>query len=103
MSKYRGQFGDGIVLPNSHTKLRFSYHPASATLAQGGELRLDIGGLPDVTAVTGPIKKIKELAEQVTAELESYSRFLGRNPDAQGSLEALLQLPASLWPDGARA
>jgi uncharacterized tellurite resistance protein B-like protein len=100
--KYQEKFGAGMILQRNRTKLCFVYRPASAGFRGAGELRLDLGDLPDVTAVTTPIKKLREVAEEATDALDGYSRFLGRNPDASGSLEALLQLPASLWPDSAQ-
>ena len=35
--------------------------------------------------------------------IEAYSRFVGKNPESKSSLEGLLQLPASLWPDSAQS
>jgi tellurite resistance protein len=97
--KYHDSFGAGIALPRNRTKLRFVYQPASAGLFGLGELRLNFDDLPDVSVLTAPIKTLRELAKDVTNELDAYSRFLGRNPDARGSLEAILELPTTLWPD----
>ena len=100
--KYAEKFGAGMPLQCNRTKLRFAYQPASAGLRGYRDLRLDLGGLPDVTALTTPIKALQRIAEEVTDALSPYSRFLGRNPEARDSLEALLQLPARLWPDTAQ-
>jgi uncharacterized tellurite resistance protein B-like protein len=43
------------------------------------------------------------LVDACTASLESYSRFIGRNPDKAHALEGLLQLPVELWPAAVRA
>jgi tellurite resistance protein len=37
-----------------------------------------------------------------TAELEPYSRYLGRNPEKREALEGVLQLPVMLWPESSR-
>lgn len=58
--------------------------------------------LPDLTAVTGPRNKLQELVYECTDALDTYSRFLGRNPDAEGALESALLLPVELWQDSAR-
>ena len=41
---------------------------------------------------------LQKLVEECTAELDPYSRYLGRNPDKAQALEGLLQLPVALWP-----
>ena len=100
--KYAEAYGEGFMLRLNKTKLRVSYQPASSALA--GELfQRSIGDLPDVTAVKGPIQKLQALVDACTASLESYSRFIGRNPDKAHALEGLLQLPVELWPAAVRA
>jgi uncharacterized tellurite resistance protein B-like protein len=101
--KYAEAFGAGLVLPRNKTKLKFVYRPASAGLHGYGEIKLNFGNTPDVTALTAPIKKLQQIAENTTKELDAYSRYVGRNPEANASLEALLQLPATLWPASAQA
>lgn len=98
---YREVFGDGLQLPRNRSKLRFAYRPASGGF-QGQTITLSFGDTPDVTALTAPIKKLQEVVETATKALEPYSRFIGRNPEAAESLEALLQLPVSLWPERPR-
>jgi len=41
--------------------------------------------------------------DECTSELDGYSRFIGRNPGSEHNLDALLQLPISLWPAPVRA
>ncbi|MFK8399974.1 TerB N-terminal domain-containing protein [Pseudomonas sp. BGr12] len=99
--KYKEQYREGIVLPQNKTKLKIEYRPASNGLPA---FKVDgTENLPDVTAVTGPRNKLQKLADECTAELDSYSRYLGRNPDSADSLEAVLQLPISLWPEATRS
>lgn len=101
--KYGETFGVGLVLPRNKTKLKFVYRPASAGLHGYGEIELNFGSTPDVTVLTAPIKKLQQVAENTTKELDAYSRYVGRNPEATASMEALLQLPATLWPASAQA
>lgn len=100
--KYADTFGPGMLLPRNRTKLKFVYRAASAGFRGYGELRLNFGDTPDVTVLTAPLKKLQQVVELATKELEPYSRFVGRNPEAATSLDALLQLPATLWPEKAQ-
>ncbi len=85
--KYGAAFGTGMVLPKNKTKLKLVYRPASGGFRGYDEIKLSFGDTPDVTVLTGPIKKLQLLAEDATKELEPYSRAIGRNPSATESLE----------------
>lgn len=98
--RYTSFHPKGLVLPQNKTKLKASYRPASAVLRIPAT---SIDDLPDVMATSGTRKIIQRLVEVCTAELEPYSRYLGRNPDSAETLEGLLQLPVMLWPPSARA
>lgn len=100
--KYQEAFGEGLVLPKNRTKLKLVHRPASAGFRGYDEPRLTFGDIPDVTVLTAPITKLRQVVEAATKELEPFSRFVGKNPDARHSLEALLQLPADLWPASAQ-
>jgi len=89
----------GLILPENKTKLKSSYRPASAVLRISVTC---IGDLPDVMATSGTRRIIQLLVEVCTSELEPYSRYLGRNPEAANTLEGLLQLPVMQWPQSAR-
>lgn len=100
--RYQDIFGAGLVLPKNRTRLKFSYRPASAGLS-GVNVSLGFGDIPDVTALTAPIKKLAEIVEQCTNELAPYSRLIGKDPEASGTVEGLLLLPTDAWPDAAQA
>lgn len=99
--KYTEQYGPGIVLPRNRTKLRLVYQAASSGF-RGMDVKLSFGDTPDVTALTAPIQKVRALVEETTNALDSYSRFVGKNPNARSALEGLLHLPATLWPQSAQ-
>ncbi|MBD9513647.1 TerB N-terminal domain-containing protein [Pseudomonas sp. PDM22] len=99
-TRYEEVYRAGIVLPQNKTRLKVEYRPASATLSP--QTVPGTEDLPDVSAVSGPRKKLQALTDECTAQLDSYSRYLGRNPDASDALEAVLQLPISLWPETTR-
>ncbi len=91
----------GLGLPINKTKLAITYRPASASF--GHEIRRADGSLPDVTVLTKPITTLRSVAEVCYEKLDSYSRFVGKNPSSAESLAALLLLPLELWPDAATA
>lgn len=100
--KYAEFCGPGLVLPRNRTKLKIVYRPASAGFRGYGELKLSFKDTPDVTVLTAPSKKLQEVVEAATKPLEPFSRLLGKNAEARTTLEGLLQLPASLWPETAQ-
>jgi tellurite resistance protein len=100
--KYEQKLPGGLMLPKNKTKLKFVYHPASGGLRDYGEIKLTFGETPDVAVLTAPVTKLREVAEAATSELDAYSRLIGRTPSAATSLEGLLLLPPTLWPEGAR-
>lgn len=102
VQKYEQAFGSGMTLPRNRTKLKLMYRPASAGFNGYRELTLTFGDVPDITVLTSPKKKLEELVEAVTKELEPYSRFLGKSGSSKDALEGLLQLPATLWPEQAQ-
>lgn len=97
--RYHEKFVEGLQLPRNKTKLKFQYRPASAGLMRNGETKLSFGDIPDVTVLTGPLKKLQEIVESTTKELESYSRYLSKNLEGSTELEGILLLPPLLWPD----
>lgn len=100
--KYTEAFGAGMVMPRNRTKLKLVYRPASAGFRGYDELKLTFRDTPDVTVLTAPVKKLQDVVEAATKPLEPFSRLVGKSPDAKASLEALLQLPAPLWPEAAQ-
>ena len=102
VQRYHEILGPGLVLPKNRTKLKFVYQAASAGL-RGSNITLAFGDIPDITALTAPIKKLAEIVNQCTDELGSYSRLVGKDPSAASGLEGLLLLPATLWPPATQA
>ncbi|KML07956.1 hypothetical protein VK92_01980 [Burkholderia sp. LK4] len=96
--KYVEKYRDGMKLPTNKTKLRPPSHTLFYAL-QDISYPDYITSLPDISAVTGPRNKLQELVYECSDALDAYSRFLGRNPDAEGALEGALLLPAELWPE----
>ncbi len=97
--RYAELCGPGMLLPRNRTKLKLVYRPASAGFRGYQELKLTFKDTPDVTVLTAPVRKLQEVVEAATKPLESYSRLVGKNPGARASIDAWLQLPATLWPE----
>ncbi|NHN68240.1 Tellurite resistance protein TerB [Pseudomonas sp. NFACC09-4] len=100
MQEFDRRHPNGIALGNNKTRLKIAYRPASARLSIPD---VKVGDLPDVSATSGTRNKLQALVDQCSTTLDPYSRYLGRNPDNPDSLEALLQLPITLWPAEAQA
>lgn len=65
--RYTRRFGDGLVVKPNKARLQGAYVPASASF--GREVPVEIGDLPDVTALNKPFKEIEEVAEECTTAL----------------------------------
>ena len=91
--RYRNEFGDGMEIETKATRLQLSYRPANSSLRGYRGARLD---LPDVSRLIRPVKKLIDLAESCTNEIESFSRFVGGQGNFPDSLRAIFLLPDDL-------
>jgi uncharacterized tellurite resistance protein B-like protein len=92
--RYREQYGDGMMLDRSGPTLQAAYRPANPGII-GRDLPVG-QHVPDLGDAEVPLGRLRELASAVCTELDAYSRYLGRHPDAAGSAGALALLPAGL-------
>ena len=92
--RYRARFKDGIVVKPPKTTISFSYNTASAGFR--GSFETNVGSIPDLARLTGPINKLKDLGSECTDALDSYSRYLGRHTDGAGTPGAIALLPDEL-------
>lgn len=90
------RFPEGWSLKPGKTKLKISHRPASASL-NGSVHSIELD-LPDVSVLGSSIQKLQGIGDTVAASLEPYSRYLGRNPGNENTLDAILLLPKHLWP-----
>lgn len=95
--RYRNEFGDGLEIETRATRLQLSYRPANSSLRGYRDPRLD---LPDVSRLIRPVKKLMDLAESCTNEIESFSRFVGVPGNFPDSLRAVSLLPDDLVASG---
>lgn len=97
-SKYTQRFREGLTFPANKTKLRVAVRPAFPALRDVAYPDF-VQTLPDINAVTGPRNKLQEVVNECSDALDAYSRYLGRNPETEGTLESALLLPVELWPE----
>jgi uncharacterized tellurite resistance protein B-like protein len=91
--RYSEQFAGGMRLHANKTSLVVRHTPASSALR---ERSLKVEGLPDVTALTKPLSEFEKIADLCCDELDSYSRWIAKNPQSAYSLAAISMLPAEL-------
>ena len=85
----------GMKMPLPKRILLAQYQSASSEFEVG--LEEYIGAVPDISRITQPLNAAKTLVEEATDSLDKYSRFLGRNPNGRGTIEAHALLPERLW------
>ena len=85
----------GMQMPLPKRTLRAQYQSASSEFEVG--LEEYIGAVPDISRITQPLNAARNLVEEATDSLDKYSRFLGRNPNGRGTIEAHALLPERLW------
>jgi uncharacterized tellurite resistance protein B-like protein len=99
---YAREHGSGMVIKPNKTPLKLAYHPASASFG-GSVVITPEPGVPDISVLQAPLRKLQALVEQCTTALEPYSRWLGRNPENRADLAGLALLPSELLSEKAHA
>ena len=94
LHRFAEKFPNGMKLKPNKRRLKWEYRHASASF--GGHHEIELGELPDVGAISRPVRVFQEIADSCLQELDAYSRYLGRNPNGEGSIEAFGLLPAEL-------
>lgn len=91
--RYARDYGDGLLVKPTRSKLKFAITPASASF--GGQIEVATD-LPDIAASNAPLAKFRQLAEGCAADLDAFSRWSGRNSNAPKTLAAVALLPREL-------
>lgn len=94
--RFDERFPQGLKVNKPRKSLRVSYQAASCEF--NGTVNPTLNGkpVPDISGLRKPIEIAQEIADEVMADLEKFSRYLGRNPDGRGSAAAHALLPAEL-------
>lgn len=94
---FAARFPSGLKLDRPRKSLTVVYEAASGEFSVDLSPRVEGKPVPDISGLRKGIEIAQELADEAMTALEKYSRFLGRNPGARGSVEAHALLPTSLW------
>lgn len=92
--RFDAAYPDGLRVSRPKRVLQHTYRAASGTFERAFDDVL--GGLPEVAHLSAPVRRIAPMAESCVDDLDAYSRLLGRDPDARGTLRAHALLPADL-------
>jgi len=97
--RFEGRFPAGLkVNPNPPRKmLEATYYAASGEFERLLEPTVNGSRIPDISDLFEPVDIARKIAGGVMDDLDKLSRYLGRNPDARGSVEAQALLPQELW------
>lgn len=87
---YKQKFPEGMQVKPNKTKLNAEYFAASGGIPN---IKILLDGLPDPSILKAPIKKLIPIADKVTEELASYSRYLAKADTSKDDLAALMLLP----------
>ena len=95
-ARFHERFPDGLSVDAPRRTLSLSYQAASMNFDVDIKPRIDGGGIPDIADLSKPLARVLPIAEQATDDLLKFSRYLGRNPDGRGTIEAHALLPDDL-------
>lgn len=97
------RFPQGLQVRVPRKALSVTYRAASGEFDFEFAPKIAGRAVPDITGLHKPIEIAQEIAEEACEALDKFSRYLGRNPEGRGSLEAQALLPielASAFPSG---
>ncbi len=92
--RFAAQYPNGLNVRIPAKKLRLTYSLASG--ARSIPIPGDYTSWPDPISLTAPLKVAAAIASDCSTALDPYSRLLGRDSTAKGSLAAQMLLPAGL-------
>ena len=95
--RFDERFPGGLKVNKPRKTLKATYRAASSEFEGTINPTADGKPVPDITGLRKPVEIAQEIADEVMDALDKLSRYLGRNPDGRGSVEAHALLPAELW------
>jgi stress response protein SCP2/tellurite resistance protein len=91
--RYDAKLTNGVKLRWTESDLLLRYSPVNWSL---NSIDFVLKGVPDVFDQEYSVDTLDRMREEVNADLDAYSRFLGRSPDSAGTLAAAALLPSEL-------
>jgi hypothetical protein len=96
-AEFDKHFSGALKLPDIKTRIKVVHRPASSSFV--GAIFTSELDLPDISILSEPVTKLREIGDTCSSVLAPLSRFLAAKPDKANSLEALLLTPVCLWPE----
>ena len=96
--KFAAAFPQGLKVNPPKRVLSQQYQAASSEFSVSIKPEIDGKPVRDVSNLTRPIATAQHLADAAMDDLDKFSRYLGRNPEGRGKMEAQALLPKELWP-----
>lgn len=94
--RFERRFPQGLKVAKPRPALKASYQAASREFEASVNPSIDGKPVPDISGLRKPVEIAQEIADEVMEDLEKFSRYLGRNPEGRGSVEAHALLPQDL-------
>jgi len=95
--RFDDRFPNGLKISKPRKHLKATYRAASSEFEGTLNPTADGKPVPDISGLRKPVEIAKEVADEVIDDLDKLSRYLGRNPEGRGSIEAHALLPLDLW------
>ena len=92
---FNEKYPNGLRINAPKRNLKVEYKAASHAFEV--DLTKKVGVVPDIGALTRPVKLAGEIVDQAVTALDRYSRFIGKHPDKKETMEAYAHLPQQLW------
>ena len=94
--RFRERFPSGLKVTKPRRVLSLNYRAASTNFDVDITPRFGESKIPDIANLSRPLDRVAQIADAVTDELDKFSRYIGRNPDGRGTIEAHALLPEPL-------
>ncbi|MEO9683068.1 MAG: TerB N-terminal domain-containing protein [Roseibium sp.] len=95
--RFEDRFPSGLKVSKPRKHLKATYRAASSEFEGTLNPTADGKPVPDISGLRKPVEIAQEVADEVIDDLDKLSRYLGRNPEGRGSIEAHALLPLDLW------
>ncbi len=101
LARFSAKYPQGLSVRQSNRRMSLEYQSASGAFTTN--LLASYPKMMDPEANQAPLEVARKIATDCTDALDAYSRYVGRNPNAAGSLEAKTLLPPELKADLAKS
>ncbi len=93
-SRFQERFPNGLKVSKPRRTLQMSYTAASGSFTS--TMSTASGDIPDISGLSKPLDTVWEIADEAMSDLDKFSRYLGRNPEGRGTIEAHALLPDAI-------